>query len=110
MGLFRLAADKVAWILAVSRDQPNKWQTVSWTSWYAHRVLRVYGKGLVGRALQKFSTSFTWRPAFHRLRQLGIKKKLDNLEAVRQKLISATDRFVGREARIIKYPQGRHSI
>ena len=93
MGLFRLAADKVDWILAVSRDQPNTWQTVSWTSWHTHLVLRVYGKGLVGHVWQKFSTSFTWRPAFGRLRQLGIKKKLDNLEAVRQKLISGHQSF-----------------
>src|SRR3982751_6493061 len=47
---------------------------------------------------EKFSTFLRLEICVNRLKDLGLKKGLDNLEAVRQRLISATDRFAGFEA------------
>jgi len=65
---------------------------------HGHHVLRVYCRSLVGRMYEKFSTFLRLEICVNRLKDLGLNKGLDNLEAVRQKLISATDRLAGFEA------------
>lgn len=100
MGLFRLTADKVAQIFGVrlTRRMRGKLYSLLDKLDHGHHVLRVYCKGLVGRMYEKFSTFLRVEICVNRLKDLGLKKGLDNLEAVRQRLISATDRFVGFEA------------
>ena len=100
MGLFRLAADKVARIFGVRVTRRMRGQLYSLLDKldHGHHVLRVYCKGLVGRMYEKFSTFLRLEICVNRLKDLGLKKGLDNLETVRQRLISVTDRFAGFEA------------
>jgi hypothetical protein len=100
MGLFRLTADKVAQIFGVrlTRSMRGKLYSLLDKLDHGHHVLRVYCKGLVGRMYEKFSTFLRLEICVNRLKDLGLKKGLDNLETVRERLISATDRFVGFEA------------
>ncbi len=100
MGLFRLAADKVAHIFGVRVTKRMRGQLYSLLDRldHGHHVLRLYCKGLVGRMYEKFSTFLRLEICVNRLKDLGLKKGLDNLETVRQRLISATDRFAGFEA------------
>jgi len=100
MGLFRLAADKVAQIFGVRVTKRVRGKLYSLLDKldHGHHVLRVYCKGLVGRMYEKFSTFLRLEICVNRLKDLGLNKGLDNLETVRQKLISATDRFAGFEA------------
>jgi hypothetical protein len=100
MGLFRLAADKVAQIFGVRVTRRMRGQLYSLLDKldHGHHVLRVYCKGLVGRMYEKFSTFLRLEICVNRLKDLGLKKGLDNLEAVRQRLISVTDRFASFEA------------
>ena len=100
MGLFRLAADKVAQIFGVRLTRRTRGQLYSLLEKldHGHHVLRVYCKGLVGRMYEKFSTFLRLEICVNRLKDLGLKKGLDNLETVRQRLISVTDRWAGFEA------------
>jgi hypothetical protein len=100
LGLFRLVVDKVAQIFGVrvTRRTRGKLYSLLDKLDHGHHVLRVYSKGLVGRMYEKFSTFLRLEICVNRLKDLGLKKGLDNLEAVRQRLISATDRFAGFEA------------
>jgi hypothetical protein len=47
---------------------------------HGHHVLRVYCKGLVGRMYEKFSTFLRLEICVNRLKDLGLKRGLDNLE------------------------------
>src|SRR5438477_1403172 len=100
IGLWRLAADKVARIFGVRVTRRMRGQLYSLLDKldHGHHVLRVYCKGLVGRMYEKFSTFLRLEICVNRLKDLGLKKGLDNLETVRQRLISVTDRFAGFEA------------
>ena len=100
MGLFRLTADKVAQIFGVrlTKRMHGKLYSLLDKLDHGHHVLRVYCKGLVGRMYEKYSTFLRLEICVNRLKDLGLKKGLDNLEAVRQRLISASDRFLGFEA------------
>jgi hypothetical protein len=100
MGLFRLTADKVAQIFGVRLTRRTRGQLYSLLDKldHGHHGLRVYCKGLVGRMQEKFSTFLRLEICVNRLKDLGLKKGLDNWEALRQRLISAADRFVGFEA------------
>jgi hypothetical protein len=99
MGLFRLAADKVAQIFGVRLTRRMRGQLYSLLEKldHGHHVLRVYFKGLVGRMYEKFSTFLRLEICVNRLKDLGLKKGLDNMETVRQRLLSVTDRWAGVE-------------
>ena len=58
MGLFRLAADKVAYIFGVrvTKRLRGKLYRVLEKLDHGHHVLRVYCKNLLGRMYEKFST------------------------------------------------------
>lgn len=100
MGLFRLAADKVAQIFGVRLTRRMHGQLYSLLDKldHGHHVLRVYCKGLVGRMYEKFSTFLRLEICVNRLKDLGLKKGLGHLETVRQRLVSMTDRLAGFEA------------
>ena len=100
MGLFRLAADKVAYIFGVRLHKRlrGKLHTVLEKLDHGHHVLRIYCKNLVGRMYEKFSTFLRVEVCVNRVKDLGLNKKLDNLECLRQKLVAITDRFAGFEA------------
>jgi hypothetical protein len=100
MGLFRLAADKVAYIFGVrvTKRLRGKLHSVLEKLDHGHHVLRIYCKNLVGRMYEKFSTFLRVEVCVNRMKDLGLNKGLNNLECLRQKLIAITDRFAGFEA------------
>jgi hypothetical protein len=53
---------------------------------HGHHVLRVYCKGLVARLYEKFSTFLRVEICVNRMKDLGLNKGLDQLDALRQKL------------------------
>ena len=100
MGLFRLAADKVAYIFGVriTKRLRGKLYSVLERLDHSHHVLRIYCKNLVGRMYEKFSTFLRVEVCVNRMKDLGLNKGLKNLECLRQKLAAITDRFAGFEA------------
>jgi len=100
MGLFRLAADRVALIFGVrvTKRLRGKLHSVLEKLDHGHHVLRIYCKNLVGRMYEKFSTFLRVEVCVNRLKDLGLNKGLKNLEVLRRRLVSITDRFAGFEA------------
>src|SRR5438132_816044 len=68
---------------------------------HGHHVLRIYCKGLVARLYEKFSTFLRLEICVNRLKDLGLNKGLDNLGALREKLVVITDRLAGLEAELL---------
>jgi hypothetical protein len=100
MGLFRLAADKVAYIFGVrvTKRLRGKLYSVLEKLDHGHHVLRIYCKNLVGRMYEKFSTFLRVEVCVNRMKDLGLNKGIKNLECLRQRLVAITDRFAGFEA------------
>ena len=100
LGLFRLAADKVAHIFGVrvTKRLRGKLHSVLEKLDHGHHVLRIYCKNLVGRMYEKFSTFLRVEVCVNRMKDLGLNKGLENLELLRRKLVALTDRFAGFEA------------
>ena len=100
MGLFRLAADKVAHIFGVrvTKRLRGKLHSVLEKLDRGHHVMRIYCKNLVGRMYEKFSTFLRVEVCVNRMKDLGLNKGLENLGALRKRLIGITDRFAGFEA------------
>jgi hypothetical protein len=99
MGLFRLAADKVAHIFGVriTKRLRGKLYSVLEKLDHGHHVMRIYCKNLVGRMYEKFGTFLRVEVCVNRMKDLGLNKGLKNLEFLRQKLVDITDRFAGFE-------------
>ena len=68
---------------------------------HGHHVLRIYGQSLVARMYEKFATFLRLEICVNRLKDLGLNKGLENLHALRQKLVAATDRLAGFEAELL---------
>jgi hypothetical protein len=60
---------------------------------HGHHVLRIYCKSLVAWMYEKFSTYL--EICVNRLKDLGLNKGLENLNALRKNLVAATDRLAG---------------
>jgi len=99
MGLFRLAADKVAYIFGVrvTKRLRGKLHSVLEKLDHGHHVMRIYCKNLVGRMYEKFSTFLRVEVCVNRVKDLGLNKGIENLERLRRKLVAITDRFAGFE-------------
>jgi hypothetical protein len=97
MGLFRLAADKVAYIFGVriSKRLRGKLHSVLEKLDHGHHLLRIYCNNLVGRMYEKFSTFLRGEVCVNRMKDLGLNKGLKNRECLRQNLVAITDRFAG---------------
>jgi hypothetical protein len=100
IGLFRLAADKVAHIFGVrvSKCLRGKLHSVLEKLDHGHHVLRIYCRNLVGRMYEKFNTFLRVEVCVNRMKDLGLNKGLENLGPLRQRLVAITDRFAGFEA------------
>ena len=68
---------------------------------HGHHVLRVYCKSLVARMYEKFATFLRLEVCVNRLKDLGLNKGLENLNALRRKLAAVTDRMAGFEAELL---------
>jgi hypothetical protein len=100
IGLLRLTADKVSHVFGfrLHKRLRGKLQTVLEKIDHGHHVLRACAKNAVLRMYEKFSTFLRIEALSNNLKDFGLKKSLDNLDAVRQTLSAVTDRFAAFEA------------
>jgi hypothetical protein len=103
LGVFRLTADVITQIFGVrkQRRMRGKLHTMLEKVDHGHHVLRVYCRGLVARMSEKCNTFLRVEICVNRVYDLGLNKGLDNLPALRQRLVAATDRLAGFEAEML---------
>jgi hypothetical protein len=103
LGVFCLAADKIVQIFGVRKHKrlPGKFHSLLEKLDHGHHVLRIYCKSLVARAYEKFSTFLRLEICVHRMKDLGLNKGLENLPALRKKLVAATDRLADFQADLL---------
>jgi len=103
LGLFRLTADKIAQIFGVRKHKRIRGKLHSMLEKldHGHHVLRIYCKSLGARMYEKFATFLRLEVCVNRLKDLGLNKGLENLNALRQKLVTVTDRLAGFEAGLL---------
>ena len=100
LGLLRMLPDKITQIFGfrIHKRLPGRLQTVLEKVEHGHHVFRACGKNAVLRMYEKFTTFLRLEALSNNLRDFGLKKSLDNLEIVREKLAAVTDRFAAFEA------------
>jgi hypothetical protein len=103
LGVFRLTADAITQIFGVRKHKRLRGKLHSMLEKldHGHHVLRVYCKSLVARMYEKFGTFLRVEICVNRLKDLGLNKGLGNLNALRQKLVTMTDRLAGFEADLL---------
>jgi hypothetical protein len=103
LGVFCLTADKIAQIFGVRKHKRLRGKLHSMLEKldHGHHVLRIYCKSLVARCYEKFSTFLRLEICVNRLKDLGLNKGLENLDALREKLVAVTDRLAGLEAELL---------
>jgi hypothetical protein len=103
LGVFRLTADVITQIFGVRKHKRLRGtlHTMLEKLDHGHHVLRLYCKSLVARTYEKFGTFLRVEVCVNRLNDLGLNKGLEQLPALRQKLIAVTDRLVGIEADLL---------
>src|SRR5215831_5531787 len=103
LGLFRLTADKIAQIFGVRKHKRMRGKLHSMLEKldHGHHVLRIYCKSLVARMYEKLATFLRLEICVNRLKDLGLNKGLENLNALRQRLVAVTDRLADFEADLL---------
>ena len=103
LGVFRLTADVITQIFGVRKHKRlrGKLHTMLEKLDHGHHVLRIYCKSLVARTYEKFGTFLRVEVCVNRLKDLGLNKGLEQLPALREKLIAVTDRLAGVEADLL---------
>jgi hypothetical protein len=103
LGVFRLTADKIAQIFGVRKHKRLRGKLHSMLEKldHGHHVLRVYAQSLVARLYEKFSTFLRLEICVNRMKDLGLNKGLENLPALRSRLVATTDRLAGFEAEML---------
>ena len=100
IGLLRLTPDKLTQIFGfrLTKRLGGKLQTVLEQVEHGHHVFRACAKSAVLRMYEKGATFLRLEALSNRLSDFGLKKSLDQLDAVRQTLTAVTDRFAAFEA------------
>src|SRR5215467_538242 len=100
LGLWRLTANKIAQIFGqrLHKRMSGKLANVIEQIEHGHHVYRAYFKHAVLRQYEKFSRFLRNEACSNNLKDFGLKKSLQNLQAVREKLQAVTDRFAGHQA------------
>jgi hypothetical protein len=100
LGLWRLTSDKIAAIFGqrLHRRIAGKLATVIDQIEHGHHVYRAYFKHAFLKQYEKFATFLRNELCSNSLKDFGLKKGLDNLEAVRAKFLDITDRFAAYQA------------
>ena len=100
IGLMRLLPDKMTEIFGfrISQRLRGKLQSVLEKMDHGHHVFRACCRNAVLRMYEKFSTFLRLEVLSNNLKDFGLKKSLDYLEAARHKLAAVTDRFAAFEA------------
>jgi len=100
LGLWRLTAHKITEIFGarLHRRLPGKLATVIDQIEHGHHVFRAYFKHAFLKQYEKFATFLRNELCSNNLNDFGLKKGLDNLDAVRQTFKVTTSRFAGFQA------------
>jgi hypothetical protein len=100
IGLWRLTASRISEIFGVRLDKRlhGKLATVIDQIEHGHHVFRAYWKHAFLKQYEKFSRFLRNELCSNNLRDFGLKKGLDYLEAVRKRFQTITDRFAGFQA------------
>jgi hypothetical protein len=100
IGLWRLTAKRISEIFGVRLDKrlKGKLATVLDQIEHGHHVFRAYWKHAFLKQYEKFSCFLRNELCSNNLRDFGLKKGLDHLDAVRQRFLSITDRFAAFQA------------
>jgi len=103
LGVFRLTADIITQIFGVRKHKRlrGKLHTMLEKLDHGHHVWRVYCKSLVARMYEKFGTFLPVEICVNRLKDLGLNKGLDQLPALRAKLVPLTDHLATVEAELL---------
>jgi hypothetical protein len=99
LGVFSLTADKIPQIFGVRKHKRLRGKMHSALEKLDHGH-RVYGKTWC-RLYEEFSTFPRLEICVHRLQDLDLNKGLENLDALRKKLVVVTDRLAGCEAELL---------
>jgi hypothetical protein len=100
LGLWRLTANKISEVFGqrLHKRMSGKVGTVIEQLEHGHHVYRAYFKHAFLRQYEKFLTLLRNELCSNNLKDFGLKKGLDNLEAVREKFQAITSRFAGYQA------------
>jgi len=100
IGLWRLTANRISEIFSVRLDKRlrGKLATVLDQIEHGHHVFRAYWKNAFLKQYEKFSAFLRNELCSNNLRDFGLRKGLDHLDAVRKKFQAITDRFAGFQA------------
>jgi len=100
LGLWRLTADKMAAIFGtrLSRRHRGKLATVIDRIAHGHHIYRAYFRNAFLKQYEKFSTFLRNELCSNNLKDFGLRKGLDHLDAVRHTFQTITDRFAGFQA------------
>jgi hypothetical protein len=100
IGLWRMTANKIAEVFGqrVSRKLKGKLSTVVEQIEHGHHIFRAYYRNAFIKQYEKFSTYLRNEACSNNLADFGLKKGLDHLAAVREKLLAVTGRFAAFQA------------
>src|SRR5208283_4541937 len=100
MGLWRMTGRKISEVFGqrlTKRMRGKLYSTLERID-HGHHIFRAYFKNSFVKQYEKFSTFLRNELCSNNLRDLGLKKGLENLNAVRQRFQIITDRFAGFQA------------
>ena len=100
IGLWRMTAHKIAEVFGqrVTKKLKGKLNTVVEQIEHGHHIFRAYYRNAFIKQYEKFSTYLRNEACSNNLADFGLKKGLDHLAAVREKLLTVTDRFAALQA------------
>jgi hypothetical protein len=100
VGLLRLTPDKITQIFGfrIQKRLRGKLQSMLERIEHGHHVFRACGKNAVLRMYEKFATFLRLEVLSNQPKDFALKKSLDNLNTIRQKLAAVTDGFAAFEA------------
>ena len=100
IGLWRITAHRISEIFGtrLHKRLRGKLATVIDQIEHGHHVFRVYWKNAFLKQYEKFSRFLRNELCSNNLRDFGLKKGLDHLEAVRERFRTITDRFASFQA------------
>ena len=103
IGLWRLTANRISEIFGVRLNKRlhGKLATVIDQIEHGHHVFRAYWKNASLKQYEKFSCFLRNELCSNNLRDFGLKKGLDHLEAVRKRFQTITDGFAGFQAQCL---------
>jgi hypothetical protein len=100
VGLWRMTANKIAEVFGqrVTRKLKGKLSTVVEQLEHGHHIFRAYYRNAFIKQYEKYSTYLRNEACSNNLADFGLKKGLDHLTQVREKLLAVTDRFAAFQA------------